>query len=398
MKITVIGAGAIGSAVALDLNQREEVTQLQVCDARARSLQELHERIQSPKLRSFQLDARDPSVSEPVLQGSDCVVSCLPPQLNPPLAELCLSLGSHFCDLGGNDKIVWQELALDDRARAKSVWIVPSCGLAPGLANILCMRGIEQFDEVEAAHLRVGDVPLHPEPPFNFRISWSADKILEDYTNPVHLIKRGQVATTEPLSGDEKILFPGPFGRMEAFRTAGSLSTLIDDLAGRVQTLDHKTVRWPGHADQMRFLLGLGFGEKRNIDVRTHLTYRDVLTRRLRQRLGGEHEDAVLLRVLIKGTQEGRPRTLVYEMVEKYDPVQRITAMMRCTSIPTATVAFLIAAGRVPGGGAAPPERIVPKEEFCSILEERGLHIATHWHEGHVEVASPDGAAEEIAG
>ena len=389
MKITVIGAGAIGSAVAYELNKNDGLTQLQVCDTRARSLQEVHERVKSTKLRSFQTDARDPNVLESIVKGSACVISCVPPKINPVLADLCLSLGCHFCDLGGNEDIVHQELQLDSRARAKSVWIVPNCGLAPGLVNILCLRGLEQFDEVEAAHLRVGDVPLHPEPPFNFRISWSAEKIIDDYTDPVHLIADGQLQECAPLSHDEHIHFAAPFGTMEAFCTAGSLSTLIEDLDGKVKTLDHKTIRWPGHANQMRFLLGLGFGEKRNIDVRTHLTYRDVLIRRLRQRLGGAFEDAVLLRVLIKGTQGGKKRTLLYEMIDRFDEAQGLTAMERCTSIPTAVVASMIASHRVPGGGAAPPERILPREEYCDLLAKRGLQISTKWFDGHVDVTQP---------
>ena len=396
MKITVIGAGAIGSAVAQYFSAMEAVEQLQVCDARARSLQDLHDQISNNRVRSFQVDARDPNVLEPVLRGSAVVVSCLPPDLNPPLARLALSLGIHFCDLGGNDPLVRQELALDDEARQKGVWIVPNCGLAPGLVNVLCVRGMEHFDAVERAHLRVGDVPLHPEPPFNFRISWSADKVLDDYTQPVQVIQDGRTIECLPLENEEALYFPEPFGRMEAFCTAGSLSTLLDDVAGRVRHLDHKTIRWPGHANQMRFLLGLGFGEDMNIDVRTHLTYRDVLTRRMRQRLGGPHEDAVLLRVLIQGRTGGAAKTLVYEMVDHFDATTGQSAVMRCTSIPTATVAYLIAAGAVPGGGAAPPERIVPKAAFFEIIAEQGLHITTRWYDGHVGITQPEIAQDPL--
>ena len=390
MKITVIGAGAIGSAVAHALQKRNDVTRVQVCDARARSLEELHQELPSgSKLRSFQVDARDPSVLDSILKGSDCVVGCVPPRINPNLAELCLSLGIHYCDLGGNDAIVQQQLALNERAQEKSVWIVPNCGLAPGLTNVLCLHGIEQFDEVEAAHLRVGDVPLYPKPPFNFGIAWSADKVIEDYTNPVQWIDDGEVQEGEPLTEDEAIHFAEPFGTMEAFFTQGGLSTLTEALTGRVRRLDHKTIRWPGHADQMRFVLALGFGEKRKIDVRTHLTYRDVLLRRMRQRLGGEHEDAVLLRVLIKGKQNGQERSLVYELIERYDEEAGETAIKRCTSIPTATVAVFIASKRVPGGGAAPPEDILPREEYLRAIEEQGLKVNTYWHDGYVDVTQP---------
>jgi lysine 6-dehydrogenase len=392
MKITVLGAGAIGSAVAHELIARDKVSQVQVCDNRARSLQELHENVQSPKLRSFQVDSRDPSVLEPILEGSACVISCLPPEMNPQLAELCLTVGSHFCDMGGSDKTVQKELALSEKARKRSLWIVPNCGLAPGLVNILCMHGVEQFDAVEAAHLRVGDVPLYPEPPFNFRISWSAEKIVDDYTHPVQLIEGGAIKQSTPLSHEEEICFAAPFGAMEAFCTAGGLSTLTDQLAGKVHTLDHKTIRWPGHADQMRFLIGLGFAEDRSIDVRTHLTYRDVLVRRLRQRLGGAYEDAVLLRVLIQGRQGKKKRSLVYEMIDRYDAALGMAAMKRCTSIPTAAVAYLIASKRVPGGGAAPPENVIPKDDYLEMLAQRGLHITTTWHDGYVDVTNPDAA------
>lgn len=389
MKITVLGAGAIGSAMACDLVQRDDVTMVQVCDARARSLQDLHDRMQSRKLRSFQVDARDPSVLEPILSGSDCVIGSLPPKLNPGLAALSVEIGAHYCDLGGNQEIVEQQLALDARAREKSVWVIPNCGLAPGLVNILCLRGVEQFDRVEAAYLRVGDVPLHPEPPFNFRISWSAEKVIEDYTSPVLRISHGEVARIEPLTHVERIRFPEPFGEMEAFATGSSVATLIRQLEGQVRHLDFKTIRWPGHAHQMQFLLGLGFGEERSIDVRTHLTYRDVLVRSLRKRLGGPHQDAVLLRVVVQGEQDGRERTLVYEMVDRFHDELGMTAMERSASIPTTTVACLVAQRGVDGGGAAPPEQVVPKDAYCRSLAERGLDIQTTWHDGYVDAADP---------
>jgi saccharopine dehydrogenase-like NADP-dependent oxidoreductase len=393
MKLTVLGAGAIGVAVAEDLFAHEAVTQVQVCDRHARSLQTLQERLpQDAPLRTFQLDARDTATLEPIVDGSACVVSCLPPSLNPALAKLCLRVGSHFCDLSGQDEAIGEELALTEKARKKACWIVPGCGLAPGLVNALCLRAVEQFDDPEAAHLRVGDVPLEPEDPFRFRISWSAEKVLDDYTNPVQLIENGRAREAAPLSREERIDFGGPFHDMEAFCTQGGLSTLTHALEGRLDTLDHKTVRWPGHAHQMRFLLGLGFGEDRSIDVRTHLTYRDVLVRRMRQRLGGDHEDAVLLRVLVRGQKEGETRTLIYQMVERDAPERAHTAMAHSTAVPAATVAALLSSGTPAGGGAAPPEDILPLGDYLDLVQERGLQIEEHWQDGHASVETrPNG-------
>lgn len=393
MKITVMGAGAIGSAVAAELLAHEDITQVQVCDASGRALQELHNLLRTPRVRPFQVDARDPNTLHTILEGSACTIGCVAPQLNPILADLCLSLGVHFCDLGGHDALVEKELALADQAREKGIWIVPNCGLAPGLVNILCLLGVEQFEDVHAAHIRVGDVPLHPEPPFNFRIAWSADKVIEDYTHPVRLITEGQVTSVVPLSGVEPIAFPQAPAPLEAFCTGGSLSGLTEALAGQVHTLDHKTIRYAGHANQMRFLLGLGFGDRHSIDVRTHLTYRDVLVRRLRQRLGGEHEDLVLLRVLIQGRREGQEASLVFEMVERYDEERRMSAMRRCTAIPIATVAMMLARGQVAGAGAAPPEKVVSKAAYCGQLAARGLHIQATWYDGHVSVEQPEGTS-----
>jgi saccharopine dehydrogenase-like NADP-dependent oxidoreductase len=390
MRITVLGAGAIGAAVVRELCAYASVDQVQVCDTRTRSLQELHRDVQSPSLRSFQVDARDRSVLAPILRGSDAVVSCVPSDLNPDLARLCLEEGIHYCDLGGNDDLVQEELALHERAQEKSVWIVPNCGLAPGLVNILCLHGIEQFDRAEAAHLRVGDVPLHPEPPFNFRISWSAERVVEDYTNPAQLIENGRIVEVDALSRDEMIRFEAPFDEMEAFCTQGGLSTLTSELEGVVDTLDHKTIRWPGHAHQMRFVIGLGLGEDRKIGVQTHLTYRDLLVRRMRKTLSGEYPDAVLLRVLIRGEKDGRPQTLVYEMVERHDASTDVTAMMRCTSVPTAVVATLIARQEVPGGGADVPENVVPRDRYYDMLADRGLNITSEWHDGYLDVATKE--------
>jgi saccharopine dehydrogenase-like NADP-dependent oxidoreductase len=392
MRVTVLGAGAIGAAVAEELFAHEAVTQVQVCDRHARSLQTLQERLdEDALLRTFQLDARDTATIHPILDGSACVVSCLPPSLNPALAELCMDVGSHFCDLGGHDDPVSEQLALADIAREKTCWIVPGCGLAPGLVNVLCLHAVEQFDDPEAAHLRVGDVPLEPEDPFRFRISWSAEKVLDDYTNPVQLIEDGRAREANPLSRKERIDFGAPFDDMEAFCTQGGLSTLTHALEGRLQKLDHKTVRWPGHARQMRFLLGLGFGEDRSIDVRTHLTYRDVLVRRMRQRLGGDHEDAVLLRVLVRGQIDGQTRTLVYQMVERYAAGHPHTAMAHCTAVPAAAVAALLAGGTPVGGGAAPPENAVPFGAYLDLVQERGLHVEEHWLDGHAPVETrPD--------
>ena len=392
MVITVIGAGHIGSAIAAELTTRDEVTVVKICDAHTRSLQTLHDTVQSDKLRSFQVDARDIGTLSSIMDGSDCVIGSTSPNLNPKLAAECLRIGSHFIDLGGLPDILQQQVELTREAEEAGLWIVPNNGLDPGLVNILTLTGIRRFDRARSARIRVGDIPLKPEPPFRFRLAWTPEKLIDDYTNPAPMVRGGTVTTAEPLSELETISFDEPFGELEAFHTAGRLSSLVDALDRPLDYLDHKTIRWPGHAEQMRFILGLGFAEPKSIDVRTHLTYRDVFIRRMKKHLGGDFEDVVLCRIAISGELDGRTQTLVYQLVDTYNKEAGLTAMRRCTSIPVVTTAILLASGKIEGGGVQPPECVLPGETFIDDVRKRGLDIRETWFDGERSIAQEPGS------
>ena len=380
MKISVLGAGEIGSAIACDLVGRDAVTHVQVCDNRSGALRTLAADVSSPKLRTVRVDLRDDRALASVLTGSACVIGSASGGLNPKLAAVAVEQGAHFCDLGGGDAAVAKQLALAPAAKKKSRWVVPNCGLAPGLVNLLVMRGVEQFDAVDAVTIRVGNIPIEAEPPFFHQFGYTAERLVEGYTAPVELVRDGAVVHVEPLSGLEEEVFDAPpFNILEAFHTAGKLSTLPHDLAGQIRTLDFKTLRHPGHARVMQAILALGFGADKSVDVRTHLSYRDLLVRSLRRTLKGEYRDAALVRVVIEGQKEDDAQRLTYEMIDRYDEASGFTAMQRSTSFPAASIAFLLASGAVPGGGAAPPEHIVPKAPFFADLEAHGLAIAERW-------------------
>jgi lysine 6-dehydrogenase len=386
MQLSVIGAGAIGSAIAMNLVGQEDVTSVRICDANARSLQRLASTIDNEKLHSFQVNARDVDALAPVIRGSQCVIAAVGYDQLPELARIAVRSGAHYCDLGGSDENVAAILPQAAPAREAGRWIVPGCGLAPGLVNVLCMLGIEQFDRVAGAFIRIGSLPVHPRAPFDFSLSWSARRILDDYTLPVRLIEDQEVRICEPMTGDESIEFDEPFGQLEAFYTAGGLLRMPDELQGKVGSLNLKTIRWPGHADRIRFLLGLGFGESKSIDVRTHLTYRDLLLRRMKQRLAEPQEDVVLMRIVIQGEVGGQERTLRYEMVEGGDADLGLNAMRRCTSIPATVIACQLASGMAPGGGAATPEFVISRASFLRELRNQGLNIRETWTDGLVSV------------
>src|SRR5690606_14024330 len=152
------------------------------------------------------------------------------------------------------------------QAREKGLSLIPNCGLAPGLANVLCLLGIEEFDEPDHAHVRVGDITLGVDPDADYRVSTSPQKMVEDYTNPAYVIEDGVLTVVPPLSRVEHIFFEEPYGVLEASCTAVSGTTLIGSFVDKIRHLDIKTIKRPGHADQWRFLLALGFAERRSID------------------------------------------------------------------------------------------------------------------------------------
>lgn len=383
MKITVLGAGAIGSAVAYDLCRRDEVTRVQVCEARPATLRAFRQTWSHPKLKSYLADARDEQALAPILTNSACIVSCVAPELNVTLARMAVEMGAHFVDLGSPDEVREEEEGLAALAERRQRWVVTGSGLAPGLAGILVLRGVKALDEAHAAHVRVGDVPTGSLEPFNYRLAHAAEKLIEDYTNPVPVLRNGTVEVRAPMTGLEHIHIEG-FGEMEAFYAGGGLGVLARALEGRLDRLDAKTLRYPGHASQMRFLLDLGLADNTSIDVRTHLTYRDILIRRMRKRLGGAYRDAVVVRVEIEGRKGEENGRLVYELVDHFDEDSGLSAMQRCTGFPAAAAAVLLSARHVPGGGVGSAEVVLPFKPFFEMMDANGLTVQERW-----EVAEP---------
>ena len=375
MKISIVGAGNMGSAIVHELVENDDVELIRICDARTSALDELQNNLCHAKVRTVNVDARNKRALTAVLGDSDCIIGCTAPEVNPLLASIAVASGSHYVDLGSSPAIVKKEKKLASLARDSGVWIVPGCGLDPGLVHILCFAAINHLDEAESANIWVGDVPRDPIPPFNFRIGWSAEKLLDDYTDAAIVIENGELVSKSPLTGLETLSFGNGYSEMEGFYTAGDLETLWNLSGQKVKNMSHKSVRWPGHAEQMAFLLSLGFGEKKAIDAQTHLTYRDVLARRLKQRLGGPFEDVVLARSSATGILNGKKTTASYELVDTFQDQNGVSAIQRCTGIPAATIAVLLASGKIKKGGVSSPESIIPIPTFLEMVQKRGLDI-----------------------
>ncbi len=372
----VIGAGLMGRAVALDLCDSEGVGSVLLVDVDAARLAGAASFIGSSKLGTTVLDVSDGRAVVAAMRGHDVAVSCVPYRHNATLARAAVEAGCSFCDLGGNNDVVAQELALDADARAAGVTIVPDCGLAPGLANVLVADALARLDRVEEVRIRVGGLPVRPRPPLDYQLVFNPAGLVNEYREPCVVIRDGEVRTVEPLTDVEELEFPPPFGMLEAFNTSGGTSTLPRTLLGRVRRLDYKTIRYPGHCDRMRLLRDLGLFDEAPLRVGgVDVAPRDVLEALLVERLSFGDDDAVLVRVTTTGEKSGSERTVVHTVVDLGDRARGLTAMMRTTAFPASIVAHMVASGEVSVRGAVAQETVVPPARFIDELGRRGVNV-----------------------
>jgi lysine 6-dehydrogenase len=272
--------------------------------------------------------------------------------------------------------VVDSELALDSEARAAGVNVIPDCGLAPGMVAVLAAHGAERFDEIEAIHIRVGGLPLQPKPPLNYQIVFSVEGLINEYVERARVVRGGQIVEVESMTEIEELEFPAPFGRMEAFQTSGGTSTLPDTFLGRIQELDYKTIRYPGHCAQFKVLIDLGLASSDEVDLGgVRVSPRRLLGELLVRHLPADEPDAVLVRLEFRGLMKGETRRLRYDIIDRFDERMRLSAMMRTTAFPASIVAQTMARGATTCKGALPQERCIQPAPFVAALAARDIRI-----------------------
>ena len=375
MKYTVIGAGMMGSAVARDLALTDSSAEVILADVNAQAAAKAAARI-AGNVKPLQLDVNDSDILLRTLEGSNAVVSAVSYSVNLQITQAAIRARAHMCDLGGNNDVVQQQLGLDASAREAGVAIIPNCGLAPGLANILGATGARGFDSVDSMFLRVGGLPQHPRPPLNYQLVFSAEGLINEYIEKATVIRDRNVLQVDSMSDLEDISFAEPFGDLEAFNTSGGLSTMATLYVGKVRNLDYKTIRYKGHCEKFRTLLELGFASSEPIMVGGSVrTSREFFAELLRRKLDYGDTDVVLARATVTGRTGDTGKTLVYEFVDYYDNATGMTAMMRTTAIPTSVIAQMLAHGTINVRGVVPPEVCVPGDEMIRELAKRNITI-----------------------
>jgi len=376
MRILVLGAGRMGLGAAYDLVHSPGVEAVTIADVDLERARDVARRVGSAKISPRRSDAGNYRQMVALMRGHDAAVSCVVYHFNVQLAQAAVEARVNFCDLGGNNDVVAAELALDEAARAAGINIIPDCGLAPGMVSILTARGAACFEHLEVIHIRVGGLPQNPQPPLNYQIVFSVEGLINEYVERARVIRRGQIMEVDSLTEIERLDFP-PFGQMEAFHTSGGTSTLPESFLGRVEELDYKTIRYPGHCEKFKTMVDLGLASSDAITVDgVSIRPRRVLAELLSQRLPAGEPDVVLVRIEFRGVLEGKPQTLRYEIIDRFDEQTGLSAMMRTTAFPASIVAQMMARGEIEQNGAIPQERCVPPEVFVQELAKRNIHIS----------------------
>jgi len=295
--ILVLGAGKIGALVSGLLADCGDY-RVQLADSLDGAAADVVNAHGGSNLAAFTFDAGDEAALGAHVQRHKpaAIVSGLPYYCNPAVAAVARREGIHYFDLT-EDVAVTQ--AVRELAEGAETAFVPQCGLAPGFISIAANELIQHFDSLRSVKLRVGALPQHPNNVLKYSLTWSTDGLINEYGNPCQSIVEGRDAMVQPLEGLEEIEIDGTL--YEAFNTSGGLGSLGETYGAQVKTMNYKTIRYPGHCEQMRLLMN---GLKLNRD-------RGTLKRILENAVPQTLQDVVIVYAAVTGCgprSRSRPR------------------------------------------------------------------------------------------
>jgi len=385
--VLVLGAGLMGPAIAGDIFRFGLADRVVITDVDARRLRAATDYIRwavgdaaDGRLEAKPLDLRDRRALVEEMRQADAVAGAYPVAMVREVTEAAVEAGTHLCDLTGSAE-GFDVFAYDEPARRAGMVILPGCGVAPGLTNVLAGQGAARLDEPEEGVLYVGGLPAERLPPLEYRVVFSLDTVIDEYCAPVLIVQDGRTTVVPALDGLEELTFPDPVGRCEAFYTYGLGTLARTGVELGYRYLAEKTVRYPGHRDKVLFLRECGLFSQEPVEVdgvrvvprRVTAAVLEPLLRR-----GGE-ADITVLRAVVRGRKGGRRVEWVFEMVDRYDPVLRATSMARTTGYMCSVIVGMLLAGRIPERGVAPLERVFADAgryaELVRELARRGIVV-----------------------
>lgn len=377
MKFLVLGAGRVGYAVVFDLIRSPKIDKVIVADRNVSRLQLIKDQLADEKIVPVELDIENEEEIAELMANSDVTLSCVNNKHNYGLAKIALQAKSHFCDLGGDDAMLKKLFLLNEVARDQGITIVPNVGMAPGMVAILAHCAAQAMDELYEIRIRCGALPTEPEGLlFNHALSSSMDRMLTQYGGDCTIIRDGKIYKVPALTDVETIEFPKPIGQLECFNTAGGVSMLPELYKDKVQHLDYKSIRYPGHCEQVKVLKDLGMLSSSKVELESgDVVPLDLLKHMLNGKLSVDQPDFVLLRITVTGVKDRKPLQHVWECVDYGDEANGLSAVAKMTAFPASIVAQMIARGDIEERGVLKQEQVVPIKLFLAEMASRGISL-----------------------
>lgn len=350
-KLILLGAGKIGDAI-LNLLSHTGDYEITVADRDQQRLLYV-EQARFPGVKTILADLSNHDVVSALIRNQQVTMSACPYFLTPIIAKAAKENNSHYFDLTED---VESTRSVKDLAFNTSSAFIPQCGLAPGFISIVANELANKFDSLRDVTLRVGALPTFPNNALKYNLTWSTDGLINEYCNPCEAIVDGRQRETSALEEVEHFSLDGI--DYEAFNTSGGLGSLCESLKGKVQNLNYKTVRYPGHRDIVKMLI-------RDLEL-GKLERRHILKEVLETSIPMTKQDVVLTFVSVIGQRNGRLEQETYAKKIYAQEVngQLLSAIQLTTASGICAMVELLLAGKLPQQGLVRQERASFKE-FC---------------------------------
>ncbi len=368
MKIAILGAGMVGRTMALDLANAFEVTSF---DVSLQNLEALQARNKAIKVVQADLQQYDQYAQW--LQPFDLVVTAVPGFMGFETLRHVIQCGKNVADISFFPEDVLQ---LNELAREKNVTVITDIGVAPGMSNLI-LGFYDQLMAVTNFECYVGGLPKIRKKPFEYKAPFSPVDVIEEYHRPARLKENGHVVTKPALSERELMDF-AEIGTLESFNTDGLRSLLFT--MPHIPHLKEKTLRYPGHVELITALKDSGFFSEAPIRLNgieiSPLQFSSAILFK-EWKLGQTEEELTVMKVIVEGTEAGKPKRVEYNLLDRYDEKNQMSSMSRTTGFTCTAAVNLIARKMFTEKGVFPPE-FVGRDEKCfefvlGYLKERGV-------------------------
>ena len=369
-KIIVLGAGMIGSAMAIDLAKNHQVTLTDI------SLQQLKKvKDKCPAVTISELDVTDKTNLQSALKPFDIVISSVPSSLGYATLKSIIESGKDVVDITFSSQ---NSMDLDELAKEKRVTAIIDCGVAPGFDNLLLGYYNEKLKLTDFECL-VGGLPKQKKWPFYYKAPFAPKDVIEEYTRPARYVENSNLITREALSEPEFVEFDN-VGTLESFNTDGLRSIIFT--MPHIKNMKEKTLRYPSHIEYIRVLKESGFFSNSKIEVDgAEISPHDFTCKILfnEWKLGDSEEEITVMRISLKGDNaEGISEEVVCDLYDEYSTETQTSSMARTTGYTATAAANLVLAGLFTEKGVFPPE-LIGKNENCfsfifNYLKERNIN------------------------